>query len=150
MNTPTFKEQFDKITRAYFNDELKPLNSCACFIGNIFDKDSRWQWIREFDTTEDNCSRWRGIKNERYPWMRDAASEYIKFFFNGFYSCEDIINMESNFLTIWDAKGGRTEQSLFEAMDSTLDMLRRIHESKGEIIESYEFKPRNLKEHAHL
>lgn len=147
MNTPTYKEQFDKITRAYFNNELEPMNSCACFIGNLLNGRTVWRLIRGFLELE--------IKNE-FKEPRDIltpikASDYcltegekcIVSESAGLYSADDIIEMENNFLKLW-SNGGRTEQSLFEAMDSTLDMLRKIHESKGEVIDSFEFKKREL------
>jgi len=42
MKTPTFREQYNKIVGAYLRDELKPLNSCACFVGNLLNNTAGW------------------------------------------------------------------------------------------------------------
>lgn len=38
----TYKEQFDKLTRAYINDEVQPFENCACFVGNLLNKNAMW------------------------------------------------------------------------------------------------------------
>lgn len=35
METPTFKEQYNKIVNAYLKGELNPWDGCACFVGNL-------------------------------------------------------------------------------------------------------------------
>lgn len=80
------------------------------------------------------------------------------------YSLEEVTALESNFLSIISGGNSRTkklsaslsgicnnknhkltseeEELLFKAMESTLLMLKEIHESKGEIIEDYTFTKR--------
>jgi hypothetical protein len=135
MNTPTFKQQFDKITIAYFENRLNPMDACACFIGNLLNGKEDWIDCRlgmsgspekfRLDLTEKNALRTIEIESD------------------GLYSPMDIIEMEWNFLYIWK-DGLKTEESLFDAMDSTLDMLKKIHESKGEVIGAIELKKREL------
>lgn len=156
MNTPTFKEQFDKITTAYFEGRLSPERPCGCFIGNLLNNTEEWNHARVF-TSQFNpvvCER-------RYPndeWERDYIKEgimSIEILSNGLYTIEDIIDLEQNFLNIArtgvplvctheDIDSFYTEETLFAAIDSTLDLLRKIHESKGEIIEDFEFSKRSV------
>jgi hypothetical protein len=150
MNTPTFKEQFDKITMAYFDDTLEPYTNCACFIGNLLGGE-KWAWCR---------GDW-GVVDKSIN--SDYVDEGIKFILrssNGLYTPLQIFQMEKNFLTIISKNTSGSddlddsidenlehedyEHALFLAMDSTLDMLRKIHEAKGEVIESFEFKKREL------
>lgn len=125
MNTPTYKEQFDKITRAYIRDEIRPWENCACFIGNMLNNTSAWAFYRTCNgSTLVPC----------------RATDFDPLYY--FYTMQEICDLENNFLNALNLRGD--EESLFAAMDSTLDMLRKIHESKGEIIETFEFKKREL------
>lgn len=64
MNThPSFLEQYDKVTRAYFDGTLNPFNSCACFIGNILNDKGEWAWARTFDISR--ADRWVSIPDIR-------------------------------------------------------------------------------------
>lgn len=152
MNTPTFKEQFDKITGAYFRNELDPYNNCACFIGNLLNKNDTWSYFRN------------ALRTKSKDWVCSYSGNgtsvligvgTIKMESNSFYTPENILALEENFLNHLEdddfrSDGGdgislkATEESIFEAMDSTLDLLRKIHESKGEVIESFDFKQRSL------
>lgn len=125
MNTPTFKEQFDKITTAYFNNELQPIWSECCFIGNLLNGNRDWCYLKPL---------WGDTYHQK-------ALDCLKNEANNFYTAKEILAMEGTFM-----KGTKEddEESLFAAMDRTLDMLRKIHESKGEIIEDFEFKKRQL------
>lgn len=141
MNRPTYKEQFDKITRAYIENKLDPYNGCACFIGNLLNNTSSWGNYRCY---------FPGGKSLTY---RDEV-------ICG-YNMVDITDMENNFLRTIEHKtctrplyaGGTLEvthhdnyeNALFEAMESTLDILKQIHIRDGEIIdETPEFKKRQL------
>lgn len=134
MNNPTFIEQYNKVTKAYMNNELKPLDSCACFIGNMLNnKSENWTFCREFNP----------LKNPNYSFIlipNLMEKEY------NFYTSEEIYKLERNFLLMSYCGffNSLTEESLFKAMESTLDMLKKIHESKGEIVEEYSFKKREL------
>lgn len=124
--TPTYKEQFDKITRAYINGELKPWDACACFIGNIFNNTEDWIYALPRNKGfhgSDKISR--GVRQ-----IREQSN----------YTPEEIEMLEYNFLNIYsdvfnNRKRCRTEETLYNAMVSTLEMLRQIHISKGENVE---------------
>jgi len=42
MNTPTFREQFDKITEAYIKGEIRPYDPSFCFCGTLCDNKYNW------------------------------------------------------------------------------------------------------------
>jgi hypothetical protein len=141
MKTPTFREQYDKIVGAYLRDELQPLESCACFVGNLLNNTPGWgtfSWFPHLPVFP--------------PLIR--IKDNIRSQSNGLYSLEDIQTLEKCFL-------GRRfdddeplhapsefnqpyEDRLYRAMERTLLLLRQIHESKGEVIEDYCFKKREL------
>jgi hypothetical protein len=66
------------------------------------------------------------------------------------YSSKDIIELEATFMNELGFKSQRgypsipNEETLFNAFEKTLIHLRQIHESKGEVIENYSFKKREL------
>ncbi len=138
MKTPTFREQYDKIVGAYLRNELEPLDSCACFVGNLLNRNDNWGTVS-------------GGKfgRPRHEWGLKA----IEVESNGLYSSEDISELEYNFLFPEDrdwvqaARNSTTEEyekKLFEQMESTLELLKQIHESKGEVIDNYTFAKREL------
>lgn len=150
--TPTYKEQFDKITRAYIANELEPYQDCACFIGNLLEG-GIWSMCRpDFG----KVGRLPIIQEHEYI----EGLNFIREMSNGLYSPQDIMNMEKNFLevinsntTTNDSIGGinhkrhrNFENALFLAMESTLEMLKKIHEDSGEIVDppSVPFTKRQL------
>lgn len=148
MEKPTFRQQYDKITSAYLNNELEPYSTCACFIGNLLGS-TRWADARTRDFLESK------IKPDKHAcdWLREVSC--------GMYTGEDITILEHNFLKIIDdntIESGRIdgnyafprqrhpnyEEALYLAMVSTLDMLKNIHESKGENVDAPKLKKRVL------
>ena len=153
----TFKEQYDKIVDAYFGNRLEPFNGCACFVGNLLNNRSAWQLVRKWNyegkgkITEDLLHYTAGlnciVKNSQ-----------------GFYSPSDIVRIENNFLAKinentanfsgieeYNDKDIDTiqehpnyEEALFIAMDSTLDLLKQIHEAKGEVVDIPKLEKRQL------
>lgn len=139
MRQPTFKEQFDKITTAYIKDELEPYQDCACFVGNLLNNTTTWAFCRRQVMTS-------GKTYEQCKWNESLLADTIQKEAGGFYTPEEILRLEGNFMQfLYNATlGTSTEDIIFSAMDSTLDMLRKIHESKGEVIEDYKFEKRQL------
>lgn len=155
----TYKEAFDLITQAYINNKLNPYDGCQCFIGNLLGNDSSWE-----------NARWGyggGTMRESYSSATNYACTFIRQ--NSIYTPVQILSMEENFLRIiaYDCSGDNSylscyyrdsedsglvrrvehpgyEDSLFRAMESTLDMLREIHISLGETIEETPFVKRQL------
>jgi hypothetical protein len=131
-NPPTFTEQFDKITKAYFSDELDPMNPCACFIGNILNRTNQWAVLKAYCGQKGELPIASGLKDPEYS----------------FYTMEEILAMERNFLKVSLKIHGKsmqvTETSLFRAVETTLDMLQSIHEAKGEVIGHIPVRRRQL------
>lgn len=139
MNTPTYKEQFDKLTRAYINNEVKPFDHCACFIGNLLNGKDEWF----------HCKMMLGrINPEKEEY--DIGKQVIDEESNGLYTPEEIIDLEYTFMCEYqDGDGHRcdsvSEERLFTAFENGLEHLKQIHISKGENIEEqFEFKKREL------
>lgn len=133
MNHPTYKEQFDKITSAYINNELNPWKCSACFVGNLLNGSADWAEFRELN---DNAPyEWQ---SRMIPSEHKIARKCLIIESGGIYSIQEIEILELNFLNmIGDLKKGDDgyEESLFKAMDYTLEYLRQIHINKGEIID---------------
>lgn len=126
-------------------------------MGNILPAECNWHILREFQ----DKNTWKVVS--RFPFIRKVTkanylnrpykveiNKYLLTYANRAlqiiesmnYTLDDIIELEFNFLSTY-IKGGKTEDSLFAAMESTLLMLREIHESKGEIIKDYQFEKRD-------
>lgn len=130
MNKPTFKEQSEKIIQAYLKCEIEPMNPCGCFVGNLLNNTREWRKGIGFvyGTTSADVT----LKLEA---MRSISKES-----KNLYSLQEIADIEENFMTIVTGYGNHlgydySEEALFEAMVSTLEMLKQIHISKGEQIE---------------
>ncbi len=131
MKNITFLEQYNKIVKAYMEDKLNPMSGCACFVGNLLNGSREWQ-----------------LGTER---MNKCIIEEAK----GFYTSEEIAKLEQEFMFgderdeggYWFKTSGEiiNEEGLYEAMERTLLMLKKIHERKGEVVENYTFTKRQLK-----
>jgi len=130
MNTPTYKEQFDKLTAAYINNEVNPYDACACFVGNLLNNKGAWAF-RE----------WTG---QRAPYK--SAVECVFKESNGFYTPKEmymleyifISNISDNTPNSWFRErlnDANYENALFIAFEKTLEALKALHISKGEVIE---------------
>lgn len=126
----TFKEAYDKIIEAYFKDEIKPYDIEFCFCGTLaYNGNTVWNF-----------------------WTNDVYSK------NELEEMEYVLLKKISDLTI----GGNDifqgspknrhkvlghpeyENAVFCGMRAALDVLRKIHESRGEVIEPFEFKKREL------
>lgn len=156
---PTYKQQFDKLTEAYIHNKVNPFLTCACFVGNLLNRDTAWTGIR---TLEHILSPEittvviePGVISNRIDFQRFiAAGEAIDKQGEGLYSYEEIALLENNFLSVYNSKrvkGSKSkligqiqfnaivynteEDALFAAFESSLDLLKSIHIQKGEIID---------------
>jgi hypothetical protein len=68
------------------------------------------------------------------PYMNIKLMRNATMLITDGYLPQQIVDLEQNFLRTY-VMGGKTEDSLFEAMTSTLEMLRRIHIEAGEDVE---------------
>ncbi len=118
--TPKFVDQFHKITLAYFEDSLRPFSPCNCFIGHLLNNSSDWNKLRTVDhETKKYCPIAPGLLDPTF----------------GFYSMEEICRIENNFLaTYMDRAGNVSDESLFNAVNTTLDLLKEIHESRDVLL----------------
>lgn len=140
---PTFQEQYNKITSAYYKNELDPFEECACFVGNLLNRCGGWSFIRDFSSAS------LSINLGQTEYGQHMIFQHSE----GLYSKQDILQLENNFIekcfpdktrNFLSNKEEATEENLFSAMESTLEMLRKIHEGKGEIIQDCEFHKREL------
>lgn len=150
MNTPTYKEQFDKLTEAYIKLEVNPFQDCACFVGNLLNKTNAWIVGREFDGF-DEYKHWTFRDNLYWDCITPANACVLKES-NGLYSLKEIYDMEQVFMYTYVQNGGPkskepdfiNEHALFLAFEAGLEKLKQIHESKGEIVDPQPFVKRQL------
>lgn len=132
MNNPRFIDQYNKIVGAYLRDELRPMDSCACFVGNLMNGRSTWRYLQLNRT---NAYGLICLEMEA----------------NNFYTAEEVCQLEEIFMHMGeeDSVAYRIhppdyEDRLYRAMERALLYLRQLHESKGEVIEGYKFRKREL------
>lgn len=132
----TYEQQWQKLTTAYLNNELRPFSSSFCLCGNLCDNSDDW-----FNR---NCSH-RAIN---VP-LDTKHHDY------GQYTGQELFDMEDALLQTIHKQCGTTskydklctnkdrlkyfvehhpnfEDALFEGMCNALEVLRKIHESKGD------------------
>lgn len=125
----TFKQQFDKLTEAYIRGEVDAFDCKKCFVGNLLNGNGDWMDCRgDIGELTDE----KGLKT------------IISIEANGFYTPLEIIQLEERFMDLAPLPSRQHEDLLFEAFSKTLDLLKQIHESKGEIVEPFEFVKREL------
>lgn len=135
----TFREQFDKLVKAYMNDKVRPWDACACFVGNLLNNTNSWAYCRE-------AGLWGVVELNPDP----ETIESILIEGDGTYTPHEILSLEECFMKSIGANSPCSprrkisEERLFEAFEKTLLLLREIHESKGEVVEDYSFTKREL------
>lgn len=149
----TFKEQFDKLTRAYIAGMVNPYFPCACFIGNLLNGTMEWSSARHYRTLGRST-----VFSEHSNENAVRAIESIERESEGMYTAKEIVDLENLFLkTLEEETVGEVnfptmemfghpkyEDALFKAFTVTLDALRGIHKSKGEIVDDFIFTKRKL------
>ena len=143
----TYREAYDRIVNAYMKDELKPFSNCACFIGNLL-----------------GSGQWSACRAPAGRSMTRSRLDALVLINSFGYCYENICSMEDNFLNeifsitrgecfknprrtrikYSERYGEAFENGVFAAMSSTLDMLKKIHEENGEIVDAPVFKKREL------
>lgn len=146
----TFREQFDKLVKAYMNDEVDPFHLCRCFVGNLLNGRMDWGYIRQrgkYLECESN-PQWKKRIIEHVAEGCKCVEEESK----GTYSAKEIEELENNFMGFFNWSHAyyrsltdeKKESVLFEAFSDTLQMLKELHESKGEVVEDYVFNKREM------
>lgn len=120
MTTPTYKQQYDKIIQAYFKDEIKPMSMNFCFCGTLADK--------VVDSADGSQEEWesKDYTMPEFLKMEEALMIGLK------------ANKNKN--SGWNIFSARTsdadyEERLFEGMCAALEVLKKIHIERGEIID---------------
>lgn len=143
----TYTEQREKIVQAYLKCELDPFDNCACFVGNLLNNKSQWRdAVLEYGEASE-------FKDYATVDQMDISIGNIAIMLEskGMYTAEDIADLEYEFLEIIDENTFRQsvgyqgigrkktllhpnyENALFEAMEITLESLRKIHARKGDL-----------------
>ena len=131
MNTPTYKESYDKIIEAYFKDEIEPYDSNFCFCGTLSpDREWRSQWDIE----------------KRYPY---STKQYSEMEWALLWTINEEMQPISPAFSYTDIEAKKAnpkyEDALFKGMCASLEVLKQIHIERGENVEGeFEFKKRQL------
>ena len=120
MNKLTYKEAYDKIIQAYFNDEIRPMNCKFCFCGTL-SPDERWALKRTGSEVV-------------YPYTYDEYNRME----NALFGITPLSS--TNRLRTFAERGPWSaevyENALFEGMCEALDELEEIHRERGEDVDS--------------
>jgi hypothetical protein len=119
MNKLTYKEAYDKIIQAYFNDEIIPFDPKFCFCGTLCDNSQ--QWFRNPTKFHNN---FLGYKGEDFVKMETAL-------FRALYKQNSQGEWYGNRYT-----KKTYEDVLFKAMCAALEVLKEIHRKRGEDVDS--------------
>lgn len=155
MITITFREQYDKLVKAYLAGEVNPWRSCACFVGNLLNKADTWAYLIERGEEGGAMEELLKLRKRELDYFREnylklqdrgEALSCIRVHGRDMYSPKEIVELEALFMRTYGLhtqyEKEINEEKLFEAFEVTLLKLREIHESKGEVIEDYIFKKR--------
>jgi hypothetical protein len=151
----TYKQQFDKLTEAYFNNEVHPYDDCVCFVGNLLNNNGDWSYFRDFNLIRNTGIDLKSLIQPANPGV--SLQDILNNEAEGFYYFEEILGLEREFLTTYESITGVQEpalvishikideEALFQAFSKTLDMLYMIHVAKGENVpERIPFAKRGL------
>ena len=139
---PSFKEQFDKLTEAYIAGKVNPFRTCACFVGNLLNGNATWTNLKDFHLDLQIFSTCDIPK--RTTDIIERSKQDLQIEGKGLYTIEDIIKLEENFMLFFMNQGmawlgnevdAEMEECLFQAFYSTLEALRKLHVSKGEVVD---------------
>jgi hypothetical protein len=118
---PTYKEQYDKIIDAYFKDEIKPLSSRFCFCGTICNGSPKWFCMpraKHFD--------YLGYKGQDFVRMEKALLGTMEV---------TLRQINGSGVISVDGTDKGYEESLFNGMCAALEVLKKIHIERGEVID---------------
>lgn len=146
---PTYKEQFDKLTRAYIEMKVDPFSCSGCFVGNLLNGNPEWNRAKKQIMIRDLDGHLRHVNDEEISKALEAIDKESK----GLYSPKEILIIEKIFMCNllpserW-MRGNLTEKmedDLFKNFIKALEALKNLHIAKGEEIEEeFIFKKREL------
>lgn len=137
----TYQEAYDRLTTAYLQNKVNPYNGCACFVGNLLNGSDNWIGMR-------TC----------VGKLREKAISCVNEESGGKYTTGDILSLEAKFMSrvvlpysskcdmgyysghktmeeIWQNPTPEMEEILWRAFVDTLEDLKKLHISKGEVID---------------
>lgn len=134
MEKLTYKQAYDKIIQAYFRDEIKPKNSDFCFCGTLSPNRGDWNVIQYFSWGEEKPE----FINYNYNWAEPyTLYEYKKM--------EWALIHHKNIYGGYNNVNCDGEDALFAGMSAALDVLKEIHQSRGEDVDGVQvFTKREL------
>lgn len=139
MQTPTYNEQFNKITEAYIQGKIQPYDREFCFCGTLgYVKTDFFESKWDYDLYD-----WIEYHKMEIALLKTIRDETI-----GAEKCESIYidkPGESAELRHELKTHVNYETALFNGMSAALEVLKQIHISRGEIIDEVpQFKKRKL------
>lgn len=164
MTQPSFRSQYDKIVGAYLRNELNPSLCEACFVGNLLNGKTKWANGRDVSTgkviQKDLTTYYDLLDKTRVMADIEETKECLLEEAGGLYTQQEVVTLERTFLDVlmeghWTKYNSKYasgildplntyESRLFRAMEVTLEALKVLHESKGEVVEDYVFNKRQL------
>lgn len=137
----TFQEQYDKMLKAYINDEIHGGSCEKCFVGNLLNKNEDWAYVRKIII----CNPFKSVLAPSSTFFH-IGKKLIEIESDNTYTPEEIVALENCFMNkhIHQRGDDDYEYLIFKAFEATLLLLRQIHESKGEVIKDYTFTKREL------
>jgi len=131
---PTYQEQFNKLTEAYISNKVDPYYGCGCFVGNLLNGKGNWELGREMLI-------WHRSKEYGYQISPKGLHHTLLVLqeeCDSLYTPREIFELEKKFLRCYNSLKDQDgeEEALFKAFETTLDLLKEIHISKGEIIDT--------------
>lgn len=127
MEKMTFEQARTKIIDAYFRDEIKPFDAQFCFCGTL-SPDRNW-YMQEYPN---EGNRYNYSVNEYGRLEAALFSVFPKVTHSG---TAGLVNYRGEPDTYIKQLGSRYEDILFAGMSAALDVLKTIHEERGEIID---------------
>jgi|SRR6476620_1568213 len=112
----TYNEAYNKIINAYFKDEIVPLDGNFCFCGTLCDNTS--DWLGLFHNYPSH-----GYTGRDFDRMEEAL-------FNGIR-----VTAKVDSVNVLSRRAGIYEDALFAGMCAALEVLKQIHEQRGEKID---------------
>lgn len=129
MNKLTYREAYDKIIEAYFNNQIIPMDEDFCFCGTLNNNEGNWCGDlvvpnKALPYTQLQFGRMEAALFA--PLMKLGVNKQKDWEYpTGGYDADGII----------DERIPLYEDSLFAGMSAALDVLRQIHIERGENVD---------------
>ncbi len=146
---PTYFEQREKIIQAYLSEDIQPFEPKFCFCGTLCNHTANW-FYGQSEVPENFQPRHMRYSSFGYAGIELYAMEeaLLKTIHSELGSTELIYSSEDHYGDDLESKDG-FEDALFLGMCAALDVLKEIHRSRGEDVDTEPATPfiqRNLQE----